>query len=160
MSEQGERIVCPACEGTGTHRVRPHCLACAGTGQVSPAMAAAVRAQSPYTYSDSSSRVTVDYSVLDRLGPAPRVPDNRFVLHVPAQPVASGLQLGAGIVWTEHEQRGQGHRELGELGPGGGNPYFAAMPKIAPGRLMVVQLESAITPRRVHTRNNSSAARC
>lgn len=60
---------------------------------VGSAAVAPVRAQSPYTYSDSSSRVTVDYGVLDRLGPAPRVPDNRFVLHVPAQPVAHRVAL-------------------------------------------------------------------
>ena len=44
---------------------------------------ASAHAQSAYTYSGSS--VTVDYGVLDRLGPAPRVPDSRFVLHVPTQ---------------------------------------------------------------------------
>jgi len=60
-----------------------------GSAAVAPA-----RAQSSYTYSDSGSNVTVDYGVLDRLGPAPRVPDNRFVLHVPAQPGAQHVALG------------------------------------------------------------------
>jgi hypothetical protein len=43
MYEPSERVVCPACEGTGTHRFRPYCLACAGTGRVSLVMAAAIR---------------------------------------------------------------------------------------------------------------------
>ncbi len=50
-----------------------------GGGTVAPA-----HAQSAYGYAQSS--VTVDYSVLDHLGPAPRVPDGRFVLRVPARP--------------------------------------------------------------------------
>ena len=44
------RIVCG---GAGTHRVRPNCLACGGTGRVTPQRAAAVHEQraDPRTYS-------------------------------------------------------------------------------------------------------------
>ncbi|HYL33925.1 MAG TPA: OmpA family protein [Stellaceae bacterium] len=68
-----------------------------GSAAIAPA-----HAQSPYTYSDSGSSVTVDYGVLDRLGPAPRVPDNRFVVHVPAQPGAQHVALGHR---TQHHAR-------------------------------------------------------
>ncbi|MGH6977201.1 MAG: hypothetical protein ACREED_09260, partial [Stellaceae bacterium] len=57
-----------------------------GSAAVAPA-----RAQSAYSYSGSS--VTVDYSVLNRLGPAPQVPDSRFVLHVPARPGTHRIAL-------------------------------------------------------------------
>ena len=52
-------------------------------------------AQSAYSYSGSS--VTVDYSVLNRLGPAPQVPDGRFVLHVPAQPGVHHVALSHSV---------------------------------------------------------------
>jgi outer membrane protein OmpA-like peptidoglycan-associated protein len=42
------------------------------------------RAQSAYV--PLSHSVTIDLSVLDRLGPAPHVPDGRFVLRVPKSP--------------------------------------------------------------------------
>ncbi len=48
-----------------------------GTGAMTDA-----RAQS--VYGTMRPSVTVDYSVLDHLGPAPQVPDGRFVLRVPA----------------------------------------------------------------------------
>jgi len=68
-----------------------------GSAAVAPACA-----QSPYTYSIGGSSVTVDYGVLDRLGPAPRVPDNRFVSHVPAQSAARHAALGHS---TQHHPR-------------------------------------------------------
>src|SRR5690348_3437076 len=49
-------------------------------------------AQSAYSYSSPS--VTVDYSVLNRLGPAPQVPDSRFMLHTPTQAGTHRVALG------------------------------------------------------------------
>lgn len=51
-------------------------------------------AQSAYSYSGSGPSVTVDYSVLNRLGPAPQVPDSRFIRHAPAQPATHHVALG------------------------------------------------------------------
>src|SRR5690242_6464701 len=51
-------------------------------------------AQSAYSYSGSGPSVTVDYSVLNRLGPAPQVPDSRVIRHAPAQPATHHVALG------------------------------------------------------------------
>ncbi|MGH7007088.1 MAG: OmpA family protein [Stellaceae bacterium] len=77
-----------------THRAaRQFVMAAVGALALSVGSGAFVsaRAQSAYSYSGSS--VTIDYSVLNRLGPAPQVPDSRFVLHVPAQPGARHVAL-------------------------------------------------------------------
>ena len=49
-------------------------------------------AQSAYSYSGPS--VTIDYSVLNRLGPTPPVPHSRFVVHAPAQAATHRVALG------------------------------------------------------------------
>jgi outer membrane protein OmpA-like peptidoglycan-associated protein len=43
------------------------------------------RAHAQSVYGSMQSSVTINYSVLDHLGPAPRVPDGRFVPRVPAR---------------------------------------------------------------------------
>jgi len=60
-------------------------------------------AQSAYSYSGSS--VTIDYSVLNRLGPAPQVPDGRFVLHVPALTHTHSAPRHPRVVAQQHVRR-------------------------------------------------------
>ncbi len=63
-------------------------LALATIGTAGPA-----QAQTVFIGYSSGPSVTVDYSVLDRLGPPPQVLDGRFVLKVPARPGARPLAL-------------------------------------------------------------------
>lgn len=77
-----------------THRAtRQFIVAAVGALALSVGSGALVSAHAQSAYSYSGSSVTVDYSVLSRLGPAPQVPDGRFVLHVPAQPAARHVAL-------------------------------------------------------------------
>src|SRR5579864_2461137 len=77
-----------------THRAgRQFVMAAVGALALCIGSGALVSAQAQSAYNYSGSSVTVDYSVLNRLGPAPQVPDSRFVLHVPAQPGAHHAAL-------------------------------------------------------------------
>ena len=77
-----------------THRAsRQFIVAAVGALALSIGSGALVSAHAQSAYSYSGSSVTVDYSVLNRLGPAPQVPDGRFVLHVPSQPGARHIAL-------------------------------------------------------------------
>lgn len=77
-----------------THRAtRQFVTAAVGALALSIGSGALVSAHAQSAYSYSGSSVTVDYSVLNRLGPAPQVPDGRFVLHVPAQPGVHHIAL-------------------------------------------------------------------
>ncbi|MGH6967942.1 MAG: OmpA family protein [Stellaceae bacterium] len=71
------------------HRTtRPFVMAAVGAFALAVGSVAAAPAQAQSAYGYAGSSVTVDYSVLDHLGPAPHVPDSRFVLRVPEQPGA------------------------------------------------------------------------
>ncbi|MDE2230242.1 MAG: OmpA family protein [Alphaproteobacteria bacterium] len=86
-----------------THRARRRMLfaACGAFAlSVGGLTAVPVHAQSAYGYTGSS--VIVDYSVLDRLGPAPHVPDGRFVLRVSARPSASRTHVALHHVVHRH----------------------------------------------------------
>lgn len=77
-----------------THRAtRQFVVAAVGALALSVGSGAFVSAHAQSAYSYSGSSVTIDYSVLSRLGPAPQVPDSRFVLHVPTQPGARHAAL-------------------------------------------------------------------
>jgi len=64
-----------------------------GVALIAFAVAAPARAQSAYT--PVAQSVSVDLSVLDRLGPAPQVPDGRFVLHIPKSPAAPETRVAS-----------------------------------------------------------------
>lgn len=72
-----------------THRAtHQFILAAVGALLFTAGGAAVAPAHAQSAYESSQPSVTVDYSVLDRLGPAPQVPDSRFVLRVPTRPNA------------------------------------------------------------------------
>ena len=78
-----------------THRTtRQFVTAAVGALALSVGSGALVSAHAQSAYSYSSPSVTVDYSVLNRLGPAPQVPDSRFMLHGSAQPATHRVALG------------------------------------------------------------------
>lgn len=78
----------PSTARTAQRATRQLVTAAVGAFALSVGSGALVSAHAQSAYSYSGPSVTVDYSVLNRLGPAPQVPDSRFVLHVPAQPAA------------------------------------------------------------------------
>jgi len=85
-------------------------MAAVGAFALSVGSGALVSAHAQSAYSYSGPSVTIDYSVLNRLGPAPQVPDSRFVLHVPAQPDTHRVALGhsvrhARVVATQNAHR-------------------------------------------------------
>lgn len=84
----------PTMARTVRHATRQLMIAAVGAFALSVGSGAFVSAHAQSAYSYSGSSVTVDYSVLNRLGPAPQVPDSRFVLHVPARPTTHHVALG------------------------------------------------------------------
>jgi|SRR5579872_1353278 len=84
----------PATARTAHRATRQFVTAAVGALALSVGSGALVSAHAQSAYGYSGSSVTVDYSVLNRLGPAPQVPDSRFVLHVPAQPNTHRVALG------------------------------------------------------------------
>ena len=69
-----------------SHRAGRTLVVAAAAGlALSVGSGAATRAHAQSTYGTMRPSVTIYYSVLDRLGPAPQVPDGRFVLRVPAR---------------------------------------------------------------------------
>lgn len=73
---------------------RQFVMAAVGALALSVGSGSLVSAHAQSAYSYSSPSVTIDYGVLNRLGPAPQVPDSRFVLRVPARPATHRVALG------------------------------------------------------------------
>jgi outer membrane protein OmpA-like peptidoglycan-associated protein len=70
-----------------THRATRQLVVAAVVALAAWSVGSAVEpAHAQSIHASAQPSVTVDFSVLDHLGPAPRVPDGRFVLRVPERP--------------------------------------------------------------------------